>query len=184
MPTFNSQSTTYTYVFLHEASYYSLQDAIAKEEGSFFKLMSSMLFSTFCIEGYLNFPGENIISGWRQKERKLGRDGRLQELLQVLVIKPNIDRRPFKTYKELFTFHDELVHSRVINTTMTGTPRSTAQRPPKPLSEWEKLINQKTAQRFFDDSSHIIRTMNQKAGFDRDPFATPGLPNRKSSLSV
>lgn len=173
MPTFNSQSTTYTYVFLHEASYYSLQEAIVEKEGSFFKFMSSMLFSTFSVEGYFNFLGENKIPGWYKKERKLGRDGRLQTLLEALDMHPNLSRRPFKTYRELFTFRDELVHSRVINTALTGTLRSTAQRPPKALSEWEKLINQKTAQRFFDDSSRIIRMMNQKAGFTRDPFATP-----------
>ena len=173
MPTFNTQSTTYTYVFLHEASYYALQEAIAEEDGSFFKLMGSMLFTTFCMEGYLNFLGEKKISGWGHKERKLGRDGRLQELLQVLGMSPNMTRRPFKTYRELFTFRDALVHSRVINTTMTGTLRNMAQRPPKPLSEWERLINQQTAQRFFDDASRIIRTMNQKAGYVQDPFATP-----------
>jgi len=173
MPTFNAQSTTYTYVFLHEASYYSLQEAIAEKEGGFFKFMSSMLFSTFSMEGYLNFLGENKIPDWYKKERRLGGEGRLQTLLQVLVMNPSMARRPFKTYRELFAFRDALVHSRVINTTLTGTLRSTAQRPPKPLSEWEKLVNHKTAQRFFDDSSRIIRMMNKKAGYARDPFATP-----------
>jgi hypothetical protein len=173
MPTFNAQSTTYTYVFLHEASYYSLQEAIVEKEGSFFKFMSSMLFSSFAIEGYLNFLGEKKISAWYQKERRLGRDRRLQTLLQALGMKPNLGRRPFKTYNELFAFRDALVHSRVFDTIITGTLESTMQLPPKPLSEWEKLINQKTAQRFFDDSNRIICLMHRKTGFKQSPFATP-----------
>lgn len=173
MPTFKTERTTYPYVYLHNASYYSLQEAIAEEEGSFFKFMGSMLFASFCIEGYLNFLGESKISRWKQKERKLGRDGRLNELLQILGMSPNMTRRPFKTYNELFEFRDALVHSRVVKTNITGSLISTTQRPPKPLPEWEKLINQQTAQKFFDDSSRIIQMMNQKAGYDRDPFATP-----------
>jgi hypothetical protein len=173
MPTFSAEKTTYPYVYLHEASYYSLQEAKAEEEGSFFKLMGSMLFSTFCIEGYINFLGEKKIPSWNQIERNLGRDGRLRKLLQILGMNPNMTRRPFKTYTELFVFRDALVHSRVAHFTITGSLRSTRQRPPKPLPEWEKLINRQTAQRFFDDTTRIIRMMNRKAGHDRDPFATP-----------
>jgi hypothetical protein len=173
MPTFNTKRTTYPYVYLHEASYYSLQEAIAEEEGSFFKFMSSMLFASFCTEGYINYLGENKVLGWRQKERKLGRDGRLDLLLQLLDMSPSMTRRPFKTYKELFEFRDALVHSRVVTTKLTGSLVSTAERPPKPLPGWEEVINQQTAQRFFDDSSQMIRVLNQKAGYDRDPFATP-----------
>lgn len=173
MPTFESQGTTYTYVFLHEASCYSLQEGIAEEEGSFFKFMSSILFFTFCMDGYLCFLGQRKIPDWNKKERRLGQDGRLQELLQVLGMKPSMARRPFKIHKDLFVFRNALVHSRVINTTLTGTQKSMTKRPPKALSKWEKLANQKTAQRFFDDSSRIVRMMNQKAGYTRDPFATP-----------
>jgi len=173
MPTFNTERTTYPYVYLHEASYYSLQEAITEEQGSFFKFMGSMLFASFSMEGYINFLGEKKVSGWRQKERKLGRAGRLSVLLQVLGMSPSMARRPFKTYKELFDFRDALVHSRVVTTNLVSSLISTEQHPPKPLPEWEQLINQQTAQRFFDDSSRIIRIMNQKAGHDRDPFTTP-----------
>jgi hypothetical protein len=143
------------------------------EEGSFFRFMSSMLFSTFCVEGYLYFIGERFIPGWSRKERRMGQDGRLQAVLRALDMAPDMGERPFKTYKEMFEFRNALVHSRVITTTITGTLESMSQRPPKPLSEWEKLINQETAQRFFDDSSQIIRIMHEKAGFAEDPFATP-----------
>jgi len=173
MPTFDTERTTYPYVYLHEASYYSLQEAIAEKDGSFFRFMGSMLFASFSMEGYINFIGEKKVLSWRQKERKLGRDGRLNLLLQLLDMNPSITRRPFKTYKELFDFRDALVHSRVVTTSLTGTLTRMTQRPPKALPEWEKLINQRTAQRFFDDWSQMIRMMNQKAGYDRDPFATP-----------
>jgi hypothetical protein len=173
MAKFNAQSTTYTYIFLHEGSYYSLQEAIALEEGSFFRYMSSMLFSTFCLEGYLYFLGERYIPSWSRKERKMGQDGRLQALLQALEMQPDMSERPFNTYKEMFDFRNALVHSRVIKTTATGTLESMTQRPPKPLSEWEKLLNRETAKRFFDDSTQIIRMMHMKAGFAEDPFATP-----------
>ena len=132
-----------------------------------------MLFSSFCMEGFINFLGERKIADWGKKERKLGRDGRLNALLKVLGMNPSLEQRPFKTYSELFEFRDSLVHSRVTTTKMTGALMDISQRPPKPLPEWERLINQRTAQRFFDDTKKMIQVMSQKAGHDRDPFATP-----------
>lgn len=173
MSTFSVERTTYTYIYLYEASFYSLQEAKLEEEGIFFKLMGSMLFSAFCEEGYLNFLGEQKISNWTRRERKLGRAGRLSELLKILGMKPNISKRPFKTYRELFAFRDTLVHSRLTETAITGSPKSMRQRPPKPLPEWEKLITLQSAQRLFDDTTQIIRMMNKKAGYSRDPFAFP-----------
>ncbi len=173
MPTFKAQRTTYPYVYLHEASYYSLQEAIENEKGSFFKLMNSMLSATFSMEGYLNFVGEKKISDWNKKERQLGREGRLKVLLQELGMHPNMSERPFQTYNELFIFRDALVHSRVADLTLTGSLEDYEEHPPKPLPEWEKLINLQSAQRFFDDTSQMIRLMHKKAGFERDAFATP-----------
>ena len=172
MPTFSAESTTYPYIYLQEASYFSLEKVKAEEEGSFFKLMGSMLFSAFCMEGYINFLGEKEIPRWNKIERNLGRDGRLSKLLLKIGMNPCISRRPFKTYTELFVFRDSLVHSRVTQLAITGSLRSPGQRLPKPLPEWETLINQKTAQRFIDDTTRIIKMMHKAAGYNRDPFAT------------
>jgi hypothetical protein len=173
MPTFTAKRTVYPYVILHEASYYSLEEAKTEETGRFFKLMSSMLFSSFCIEGYLNFLGNSTIPDWSRKERRLGRDGRLKIILQHLHMRPNMAHRPFKTYAEVFVFRDALVHSHVVELTATGSLKSTERRPPRPLAKWEKIVTLSAAQRYFDDTNKVILTMHRNAGYSDDPFATP-----------
>ncbi len=86
---------------------------------------------------------------------------------------PNLTRRPFKTYEEVFVFRDKLVHSRVAKLTATGSLTSTKQCPPRPLAEWEKIVTLSTAQRFFADTNKMILLMNKKAGYSDNPFATP-----------
>ncbi len=60
MPKYKAKRTVFPYVLLYDAAYYSLQEANQIQVGSFFKLMALMLFSTFCLEGYINYLGRSL----------------------------------------------------------------------------------------------------------------------------
>ena len=167
---FHSQRRVIPYVYLRQASLHALDLARSDEAGRFFNLIASMLFTAFCIEGYLNFLGRIEIHNWEKIERRIGRKGRLRKLCDKLSINLDFRRNPYFTYLRIFEFRDLLVHSRVVRITSTGIQEDMVSTPFYPKAKWEKLVSIKNAEKFFDLSAEMIRLLHTKGGFPEDPF--------------
>ena len=82
-----------------------------QEEGQFFSIKSSLIFSAFTHEAFLNTVGPKIIPFWDALEY-LGPQKKLQCILKSLKHKPNFGARPYQTLSGLFKFRNQIVHGR------------------------------------------------------------------------
>lgn len=159
--------TVRTYARLRAVSWYSLKLAKDTEYGRFLHLMTSMVFSAFCLEAFLNHVGQEKISYWKLLKRKLGPAEKLEVISLALNVVPDDSKRPFQTFKEIFKFRDLLVHAETYRLDVTGEYfLEDDESPPEPLAPWEENISIINAERFLDDSKGIIYKISEAAGYD------------------
>ena len=173
MPKVTTERTIYTYSYLHLAGWSELKEAEQALEGRFFNCLASMLFCAFTLEAYLNHIGPMYVPNWWQKERNLGRRGRLVAVCQKLHFVPNLERRPFRTFSEIFDFRDALVHGRTVHLSTEHESKRMAHIPKYPKGAWEKQVALKAAGRFHNDTAKMIHRLHKLAGFSEDPFTSP-----------
>ena len=58
-----------TYYDMWRVSYWTMKQAEEEETGSFFQIMSSLVFTAFALEAYLNHVGNNVFDCWDDLER-------------------------------------------------------------------------------------------------------------------
>ncbi len=162
-----STRTLPTYTRLRGVSWHAFQLAQTLQKGSFYHLMTSMLFSAFTIEAYLNHLGETQIPYWEPLKRKLSPRDKLDVLAAALGFQPDFGKRPFQTFHSIFKLRDLLVHAKSETLTMEGEfILAEGESPPKPLTEWEELISIDGARRFLDDTKEIVTQVSGAAGLD------------------
>ena len=90
-PQFNLKLTKPAYSYLRGVSYYSYKniDRPEETENKLSNCMTSMLFSAFCLEAFLNHLGEQKLSFWSSLKEKLNPREKLDVISDVLGFKPN-----------------------------------------------------------------------------------------------
>jgi hypothetical protein len=172
MAIYSIRRTIYTYSYLRDISIYFLNQARKDHKHRDYNLISSILYSTFCIEGYINYIGRIQISNWKKIERSLGRRKRLEKVMNSVRITYNFEQRPYNTYLNIFNFRDALVHSEVIKLSKSGTQEKVTDIPPMPVAVWENLLTLKRARMIIYDTGRIIKKIHKNAGFHNDPLYT------------
>ena len=180
-----TKRTLPTYTRLRGVSWYANKLANKAIEGRLNHCMTSMLFSAFTLEAYLNHLGESKISFWDPLKKKLSPHDKLEVLSDVLGFKPDFGSRPYQTFRSMFKLRDLLAHARTETLALEGefilTP---GESPPKPLSEWEQLISLEGCQRFLDDTKAIVYDLSSRAGVSGDVvFSTEEIETTTTYLS-
>jgi hypothetical protein len=89
-------------------------------------------------------------------------------------------KRPFKTYKEIFNFRDDMAHGKV---KAVDDPKPRTYKPNTPpyglRAHWESMSNLKDATRCVEDTLKILNIIDEAAGLggkpcDRRPPPTVG----------
>jgi len=168
-----ASTTVYPFNYYRAAARTLLEEARENPEGSTFKFLAAMLFSAFALESYLNHLGGLRCKGWDVCERRLGPKEKLVLVAAHIGAKPDLGRRPFQTFGELFKFRDLSVHARVSSTTVTGLWAED-----KPDSEsiflrtnWTEQITLDKAERFFEDTRAMLDWLYRESGC---PGPVPG----------
>jgi hypothetical protein len=159
-----------TYAYLYEAACLSIEQAKTFEGDKglrTYHYLSSILFSAFCIEAYLNHVGEKLLHLWDTSERL-----KTQEKLEMIAAPDQLNLpldlscRPFQSFRELFKFRDSIVHGR---TEESSTTRPVG-RQSQLSSKLERLATQKRAERFLYDIKAIICQIHGKIDSSKSPF--------------
>ena len=174
--------TTNTFMHLKKASCLLLKEAEENPDGSYYKYMTSMLNSAFCLEAYLNHLGKNFFKDkklliWEICEKKLRTQEKLKILAHAIDYQIDNSRRPFQTFQKIFKFRNSLVHGKTEETIVNKVQKVNAEEPrdkqlPKP--EWENMINKETAERFFEDATKMIEILHAQAGLPEIDLSTLG----------
>lgn len=170
-----SSKTINTFMYLKKASHLLLKEAKENPEGCAYKYMTSMLTSAFFLEAYLNHLGRKIIDldQWDKWERKSS-FYKLKSLVDQINCLIDETSRPFKTFQEIFEFRNLLVHGKTAEYTVNGVQQLDVEEPiSKQINEaewksqkpnWKAMIEQETAEKFFEDATKMIEILHAQAG--------------------
>ena len=165
----------YTYAHLRNISHLAYRDALENPRGRFNKCLTSMLFSAFCLEAYLNHVGDQKVSFWNDIERKLSPMEKLKVLSAFLNFDINYGIKPFQTFREIFLFRQKLVHGKSHYFDIEEEQSlDDDEFPSSPQADWEKLINLEMTRVFFEDTDKISTVIHKQAGLKGTPFEILG----------
>ena len=152
----------FTHAMLFQVARFSLKQAEGKVEGSFHNRTSSMVFSAFTLEAYLNHVGQQLVPEWEEfaPSRK-----KLNRILQQLNFIVDFSARPFSSFAPLFEFRNILAHGRTQELFeqreeyLTGNELIFG-----PEIEWERRCTSENARWYLDDTRAMIAAIHQQAG--------------------
>lgn len=172
---FTAEREVRTYAYLFFAAKHSLDNAKNIKEGSFYQIMSSIVFSAFTLEAYINHVGEKKIEFWEEIE-KITPMQKLKVLYSIHDINYDSSTRPIQTIKQLFKFRNFMAHGRTENIKGKGTLKKEKPDPGENLvdTEWEKFCNEKEAERAIEDVREIVETLSERAGLGKAPLISLG----------
>ncbi len=160
---------------MRNASRLALNQAKEIEKGRFYNCMSVIIYSAFCIEGYLNHVGAKIIESWDILERKLSPEEKLQIIYSKLHIFPDKGKRPYQTIKDIFQIRNLFAHPRTEYISETKDIIGDLIDPPDtPLLEWEKNISIEFAEKCHKDTKKVIEEINRLAKLPETPLLSSG----------
>lgn len=153
------------------ASRFFLKLAEKKEEGWMYPTLSSIVFSAFTYEAFLNTLGTKIITNWDEYDRKSTVD-KLKVICQKINYKPNKNKRPYYTLKKLVWFRNLTAHGReeiilVQGKTVTKQKNSAYYKAIE--SDWGKYCTVKNARKAFEDVEKIAEDLCQRANISKFP---------------
>jgi len=162
-----SEKTVYTVGYLRQVSWHALEEAKEKEKSSYLNLMTSLVFSAFTIEAYLNYLGEKIIPFWSTIERNLSPAKKLEAIAIQLAQPIDFGRRPFQSFNSIFQVRDLLAHARteymkdesIQVLSENGTPKL-------PQAKWQEQITIENVQRYLDDTKEMIEHLHHASRLD------------------
>jgi hypothetical protein len=168
----SSERNVYTYVYLHIAADWALEQAEGTGEGRFYNCMSSIILSAFCIEAYLNHIGSKLLPYWDDEVKKgLGIQNKLKIICHHLNLAIDFSHRPFQSFKQIMRFRNLLAHATTEKISDKGTQIVNAGKQVKyPETWWEKHCKLQTAKRWLADTESIITTIHEAAGEGKIPF--------------
>ena len=157
----------------------ALEKAKNIREGSFYQIMSCLVFSAFTVEAYLNHVGERKIQFWNEIE-KIEPMSKLTVLYSVLKLPFDPSKRPIQTIQQLFKFRNFMAHGRTEKLTGRGMLKKPRPDPGENLVEtkWEKFCNKKEAERAVKDVRQVLETIYVAAGFDKAMLHSLGHASR------
>jgi len=172
-----------TYAYMYKSANHSLKCGIEEVEGSFYQFMSSLMFSAFTLEAYMNHLGSERIEYWEEIQSIRYLD-KLKILYLNLGIEFDKSKRPLQTVIQLVKFRNLMAHGKsesISGSIITDTPS----RDPSVKvveTDWEKFCNVKEAQRVIEDIALIIESLNLASGGSK--FGLWSLGNGSGSTTL
>jgi hypothetical protein len=161
------------------AARYFLKLAEDSEEGQFFTSQSSLLFSAFTHEAFLNTLGPKLLSFWKELEY-LKPIQKLTIITETLNYKPDFGKRPYQTLQALFEFRNAIAHGRDEEIKLDGkaVPKSKSGTAYVKAVEarWVAYCNLENAKRAFEDIEQIAIDLSERANVDKMPGYPFGSP--------
>jgi hypothetical protein len=173
-----AKRTVATYTYLRAVSWFAFDLAKKNEIGRYNHLITTMLFSAFCLEAFLNHVGKDKITFW-ENLKSLTPQNKLKVISSVIGFEPDFSKRPFQTFTAIFSLRNNLVHAETIeieNGFLLNEGNDIA--PLENLSKWEEQITIGNAKRFLDDTKEMVLEIADFAGYDPKTVLNMEKPRR------
>ncbi len=154
-----------TYAINYKMASFFLENAASNEKGKQYNIVSSILFSAFSLESYLNNQGNiEFNEEWEKwdSEKKPSFKEKLLKLTNTYKITLDFNQEPYSIIHPLFDFRNSIVHGR------TETIRKNVRKPSNNsngallnlASSTEKFSNIKNAEKILSCTKEIIENLN------------------------
>ncbi|RPI71772.1 MAG: hypothetical protein EHM45_23100 [Desulfobacteraceae bacterium] len=159
------------------AAGYFLELAEKQQEGQFFSVEASIVFSAFTHEAFLNSLGPKIRKDWQEFDRVRPAE-KLYAICETLKYEPNKGARPYQTLNGLFWFRNFIAHGREEKVMANGELLSSRERSEDfdtIEADWEKYCSLVNARNAYEDVRIIAEDLCERAGvkrFVQFPFGT------------
>ena len=100
-----------TYVAFWRTSKELLEKAQAEARGSYYLFMSSLVFSAFTLEAFLNHMGEHLFQAWDDLE-SLNARAKINIICERLGLAPNWGALPWQIVPEIIGFRNKVAHGK------------------------------------------------------------------------
>lgn len=159
-----------TFWDLFHASYVMLEITSEITEGQYYTIMSSILFSAFSFEAYLNHLGSKRIPFWDEIESIRVLD-KYNVLAKQFSINPDYGRKPYQILKELFKFRNSLAHGKSKILTYSAVVDATVNvHDYEPHEHWEEFCTLENAKLVRVEIEKLITELNIAASEGEFPF--------------
>lgn len=112
---------------------------------------TSILYSAFSLEGYLNYAGDKLFTCWDEIEKSLNPIAKIKLIAEHLGIKVDFGTRPFQTVKQVFNVRNSVGHPK---SELSDGDYSSKENLPKPV--WEINSTIQLAERAIEDFGDLI----------------------------
>ena len=168
-----SQQTTITFVYMHTGAKHMLQLAEADENGQLYTLISSLVFSAFTMEAYLNHLGKLRNKDWDEVERKLPKLEKYKMFCKVAKLEINLNVRPYQTIVQLFRFRDQMAHGKTTDDEIAFELAAECKKNPhlKVENDWQSFAKIQRASEAIQDVEKMVNELHDALGYRGNPFS-------------
>ena len=141
------------------------------EKGSYFMFLSSLTFSSFALEAFLNHIGESIFKSWFDLE-KLSIKAKVNVICEKLEIKVNYDRTPWQIVPEIVGFRNKVAHGK--NAMLTEEkiiPKNDKYEEIRRgflFADWQNYAVEKNAIKVRSELEKLFRIIHKEAKIEND----------------
>ena len=168
-----AETTSFAYVTLYNAAFYSLQAAKDSVDGRFFNCLTAMVFSAFSLEAYLNHLGTSEFPNWVKIERSKSPKQKLELLTEKIAFSSDFSKPPFETFDKIFKFRKQIAHGKTERVRVEEVQDvELGDKPKLPHTSWEIETNLENATAFVEDTKSIIQILHPKFGYQTNAFFT------------
>ena len=163
--------TVNTYAYMRAAASHSLDCGKRRERGSFYQFMSSLIFSAFTLEAYMNHLGSEKVEYWKEIESIRHLD-KLKILYLTLDLDFDQSKRPLQTITKLVKFRNFIAHGKTEKLSGSKVISTPSLKPGEEVvdAKFTQLCNSNEAEQALKDVIKIIEKLNSAADDSNTSF--------------
>jgi hypothetical protein len=167
-----------TYADHWHASKILLERGIQDPKGYYYHFLSSIVFTAFTLEAFVNHIGENIFTSWDDLE-KLSPKGKINIICDKLGIKVDYGILPWQIIPEIIGIRNKIAHGRNrLLKEETIIPHNDAYEEVRHkflLADWQKYATQENAERARAEIEKVLKIIFNKAGIEDENLFNFGM---------
>lgn len=170
------RKTTITFVYMHIGAKHMLELAEQTQDGQLYTLISSLVYSAFTLEAYLNHLGKLRHGNWDEIERNYSKRRKYELFAEAGGLTVDFSARPYRTLLELFGFRDRMAHGKTTTENVARIIDASGPRLPQIVgdAEWQAFATVENARAAIEDVESLVRELHAACGYPGNAFERAG----------